>query len=91
MSSPSGNSTGPPTSGAGPAGAPPVDPALLPHDSLQANIICAVIITWVISAVFVAARFYTRYYLVRVIGLTDWFLLLSLVFSLGVTISDIMR
>lgn len=40
--------------------------------------VCAVL-TWAITAAFVAARFYTRGRLLRVLGPEDWVILLSLV------------
>ncbi|KAK3693354.1 hypothetical protein B0T22DRAFT_496179 [Podospora appendiculata] len=60
---------------------PPALPPNLPHDSRQVNIIAASVICWVIAAVFVALRFYTRGVIIRVIGWTDWSILLALIFA----------
>lgn len=43
---------------------------------------CALVLS-VIASTAVALRFISRGYILRVIGLTDWFLLLTLFFSLG--------
>ncbi len=59
-----------------PAG--PLDPAL-PHDSLKPNIIIACALCWWIAAFFVGLRFYTRGVIIRVLGWSDWSILLALV------------
>lgn len=51
----------------------------LPHDSRQGNIIAASVVTWVIAAVFVGLRFYTRGRIVRALNSSDWCILISLV------------
>jgi len=59
---------------------PPMpDPATLPHDSRQPDIWAAAIVTWLISVVFVGLRFYARWFINRILGPTDWVLLLALV------------
>jgi len=63
---------------AGPGG-PPLDLSKLPHDSLQANIVFAAVICWLISFGAVIARFYTRRVIVRVVGATDWCILVACV------------
>ncbi|KAK3325949.1 hypothetical protein B0H66DRAFT_580695 [Apodospora peruviana] len=53
-----------------------------PSESYQVNIIVCAALTWVVGAVFVALRFYTRGYLLQnVLGTEDWFILVALVFS----------
>lgn len=66
-----------------------VDVSKLPHDNIQPNIIACAVVTWVIAAVFVALRFYTRGLIIRVLGWTDWCIFLALVCSAGVTASSI--
>ncbi|KAK3382149.1 hypothetical protein B0T24DRAFT_518844 [Lasiosphaeria ovina] len=87
--------TGSPPSGAPPApppGAPPPygNPADLAHDSRQANIYAAAVLCWAISALFVALRFYTRGFLIRVLGPSDWSILLSLIFA-GATCASVIE
>ncbi|KAK3938455.1 hypothetical protein QBC46DRAFT_390162 [Diplogelasinospora grovesii] len=65
--------------------APPPLPPNLPHDSLQANIIASSVVCFVISAVFVALRFYTRGKIIRVLGPTDWCILAALIFAAATT------
>lgn len=50
-------------------------------ESFRTSIIICAVITWVIAAVFVCMRFYTRRWLLRVLGAEDWVLLGSLAFS----------
>lgn len=69
---------------------PPLpDPSTLPHDSLAPNIIVCAVVTWAIAAVFVALRFYTRTRILSVIGWSDWLILISWIFSCGVTVGAI--
>jgi NO-binding membrane sensor protein with MHYT domain len=51
----------------------------LPHDSLATNIIVAASVCWAIAAVFVALRFYTRVAIIKVVGASDWCILVALV------------
>ncbi len=55
------------------------DPATLPHDSLQPNIIASAVVCWLIAAVFVGLRFYTRASIIHALNLSDWCILASLV------------
>ena len=55
------------------------DPATLPHDSLSDGVIVCAVLCFVIAAVFVALRFYTRTRILKVLAASDWFLLASLV------------
>ncbi|KAL2192649.1 hypothetical protein P885DRAFT_47254 [Corynascus similis CBS 632.67] len=66
-----------------PGASPPLPPAPedVPHDSLQINIIVASTICWFIAAFFVALRLYTRGFIIRVLGWSDWSILLALIFS----------
>ncbi|KAK4646955.1 uncharacterized protein QC761_100170 [Podospora bellae-mahoneyi] len=64
-----------------PPGAPVVDFAGLAHDSLMVNIIASASICWFIAALFVALRFYTRGVLIKVIGGSDWSILVALIFA----------
>ncbi|KAK4202968.1 hypothetical protein QBC40DRAFT_195205 [Triangularia verruculosa] len=73
---PSPDSSPPP-----PEGAPVIDLASLPHDSLVVNIIASASICWFIAALFVALRFYTRGVLIKVIGGSDWSILVALIFA----------
>ncbi|KAG8167497.1 hypothetical protein KVR01_003186 [Diaporthe batatas] len=68
---------------------PLMDPSTLPHDSLVPNIIVCAVVTWAIAAVFVALRFYTRTCILSVVGWSDWLILISWIFSCGVTTSAI--
>lgn len=52
-------------------------------------IIAAAIVSFVLTAAVVALRFYTRVKIVRVLGGEDWTILVSLIFSLGVSITAI--
>ncbi|KAK4143979.1 uncharacterized protein C8A04DRAFT_11901 [Dichotomopilus funicola] len=60
---------------------PPPSPADLPHDSLKVNIIVSTTICWFIAAFFVALRVYTRGFILRVFGPSDWSILLALLFA----------
>jgi len=51
------------------------------NESKQVDIIVCAVITWLAAAVFVAARFYTRWFLVRVLSWEDWAILIALVFA----------
>lgn len=64
-----------------PPGTPPPLPPNLPHDSLKINIIVASTVCWFISAIFVALRFYTRGVVIKVIGGSDWSILVALIFA----------
>lgn len=61
----------------------PADTSHLPHDNQQGNLIAACIITWLISAVMVCARFYTRSTITRTMGSSDWFIFASMVRNLS--------
>ncbi|OIW30360.1 hypothetical protein CONLIGDRAFT_366305 [Coniochaeta ligniaria NRRL 30616] len=63
---------------------PPPPPDLIsnPDDNYQANIIVCAVLTCIIAALFVGLRFYTRRFLVRILGWEDWVILVSLFFSL---------
>jgi hypothetical protein len=61
-----------------PPGLPPLAPNL-PHDSLKNNIIISSAICWAIAAFFVGLRLYTRGIIIRVLGASDWSILLALV------------
>lgn len=50
-------------------------------DSHQASLISCAVITWIIAASFVALRFYTRRWLIHVLGIEDWFILGAVLFS----------
>lgn len=53
-----------------------------PGETYQPEIIACAVVTWVIAAVFVALRFYTRGYLLHnAIGVEDWLIVVALVFS----------
>ena len=60
------------------AASPPPLPSL-PHDSVKVNIIISSTLCWWIAAFFVALRFYTRGVIIRVLGWSDWSILLALV------------
>lgn len=57
--------------------------------SYQGNVVACAIATWAIAAVFVGLRFYLRGRLMNVLGCEDWTILLSLIFSCGVSASFI--
>jgi hypothetical protein len=52
-----------------------------PHESQQASIIACGAVTFAIGTLFVALRFYTRGWLLHVLGAEDWVILVSLVFA----------
>ncbi len=54
-------------------------PSLLPHDSLQINIIVAAAVTWALSALLVAARLFTRWRIVHAVGTSDVCIFMSMV------------
>jgi hypothetical protein len=60
---------------------PPPEFISNPDDNYQANIIVCAVLTWIIAAAFVALRFFTRRWLVRILGWEDWAILASLFFS----------
>ncbi|KAK4209447.1 hypothetical protein QBC37DRAFT_256783, partial [Rhypophila decipiens] len=57
----------------------------LSHDTRQANIIICGAFCFGIAALFVALRFYTRTYIIRALGPTDWSILVALAFSAATT------
>jgi hypothetical protein len=61
------------------AQSPPPPPPNLPHDSLKTNIFVSSGICWAIAAFFVGLRFYTRGAIIRVLGSSDWSVLVALV------------
>lgn len=61
-------------------GAPP-DNLLTASDDLGGNIIACAVITWIIAAIFVGLRFYTRGTIIRSLGPSDWCILVSLVWQ----------
>jgi hypothetical protein len=62
-----------------------VDSSTLPQEYLQAGVIVCAVVTFVSAAAFVAARFYTRWYIRRVLAWEDWTILAALVFSAATT------
>ncbi|KAK3329169.1 hypothetical protein B0H66DRAFT_15054 [Apodospora peruviana] len=64
-------------------------PPDLPHDSRVPNIIASGAVCLAISTVFVALRFYTRGFIIRVLGPTDWSILLALIFSAATTVATV--
>ncbi|KAH6651331.1 hypothetical protein F5144DRAFT_617914 [Chaetomium tenue] len=73
-----------------PPGTPPPLPPNLPHDSLKLNIIISSTICWFIAAFFTGLRFYTRGVIIRVLGPSDWSVLLALIFA-GATCGGIIE
>lgn len=65
----------------GPAmpGGPSISMADLDHDDKGPRLIACAAVTWTIALVSLVLRFYTRIKLVNRFGLSDWFILLSLV------------
>lgn len=59
--------------------------------SYQGNVVACAVATWIIAAVFVGLRFYLRGRLMNVLGREDWTILMSLVFSGGVSASYIIE
>lgn len=57
--------------------------------SYQGNVVACAIVTWAIAAVFVSLRFWLRGHMMSVLGREDWTILLSLIFSGGVSASFI--
>lgn len=60
-------------------------------ESRQGNIIACAVLTWLISAVVVASRFYLRGNLMKLIGPEDWVILAALFFSLAQSIGFIVE
>ena len=61
---------------------PPLDPSQLPHDTQQPNIIMCIIFTWVVAALAVYARFYTKISISRAKpAASEWCLISALVRS----------
>ncbi|POS71906.1 hypothetical protein DHEL01_v209704 [Diaporthe helianthi] len=60
-----------------------------PNESRQGNIIACAALTWLISAVVVASRFYLRGHLMKLLGPEDWVILAALFFSLAQSIGFI--
>lgn len=61
------------------------------HDSLRPNIYASSVICWLIAAILVGLRLYTRGVIIRVLGPTDWSILAALVFSLATSVGTIER
>lgn len=61
------------------------------NESYQGNVVACAASTWAIAAVFVALRFFLRGYLMKVLGREDWTILVSLLFSAGVSASFIVE
>lgn len=57
--------------------------------SYQSHVLACAIATWTIAAIFVSLRFYLRGRLMNVLGREDWTILVSLIFSFGVSASFI--
>ena len=60
-------------------------------ESRQGNIIACAALTWLISAVTVASRFYLRGSLMKLLGPEDWVILAALFFSLAQSIGFIVE
>jgi len=86
---PDGSPTPPP--GPPPPALPALPPGPLAHDNLKANLYAAIVICWAIAAIFVGLRFYSRGVIIRVLGPSDWCILLALVFSTGEAVGCIDR
>ena len=72
-------------------GPAPQLPAGRPHDSLQGNVIAAAIVCWTLGAGFVALRIYTRGWIIRALGISDWCMIASVVGTLVVFLCCIRR
>lgn len=59
--------------------------------SYQSHVLACAIATWTIAALFVSLRFYLRGHLMNVLGREDWVILVSLIFSGGVSASFIIE
>ncbi|AEO66300.1 uncharacterized protein THITE_2077835 [Thermothielavioides terrestris NRRL 8126] len=68
----------------GPAGASASD---LDHSDLRPNMLAATWITWTIALIFVLLRLWTRTRIVHTLGISDWFIVLSLIAAGGCCIS----
>lgn len=60
-------------------------------DSLAAPIIATVVVTTVLAALAVVARFYTRVRILHVFAVEDWMILIALVMSCGTAACFIVR
>jgi hypothetical protein len=56
-------------------------------DSPESGVIACAVLTVSFAAIFVALRFYTRWKIVKMIGGEDWFILVSLILSVGNSIA----
>lgn len=59
--------------------------------SYQSHVLACAIATWTIAALFVSLRFYLRGHLMNVLGREDWVILVSLIFSGGLSASFIIE
>lgn len=59
--------------------------------SYQGHVLACAIATWTIAALFVSLRFYLRGHLMNVLGREDWIILVSLIFSGGVSAAFIIE
>lgn len=64
------------------------DPATLPHNSLADDVIICAILCFIIAAVSVGLRFYTRARIAKTLAASDWVLLASLVRGFSFTLSS---
>ena len=55
------------------------------------SLVAATVTTVTIAAIFVGLRFYTRIRIVRMLGPSDWAILLALIFSIGNTACTLHR
>jgi hypothetical protein len=63
-----------------------------PSQTHQPSIIACAVLTWVIGAVFVGLRFYTRRVVLRsALGVEDWLIAVALVFSAATSAGSIER
>jgi hypothetical protein len=58
---------------------------------LKRGIVACAVITVTAAAGFVALRFHTRWKIVKMVGAEDWFILASLLFSIGTSIGLCIR
>jgi len=66
-------------------------PDYLADETRGPGLIAADVIMAVVGTVFVGLRFYTRTYIVNKLGLSDWIILIALIFDIGNSAGSIRR
>lgn len=62
-----------------------------PGGDLSGGVIACALVSLAVAAIALAARFYTRIVIVRVLAAEDWFVFAAWFFSVGTTVGTILR